>query len=70
MEMTADIIVFVVPTELSDKSVAYDVRLCRDRRIFATLAATTESDAISLADKIADAINEHTVNNARVEREY
>jgi hypothetical protein len=56
-----DFIVFVVPETLSDGSVVYNVKIGG-----LTLNAVTESDANDLAEKISDAIGDHTVNTAGV----
>jgi hypothetical protein len=51
-----DIVIFVVPKTLSDGSQVFDVHLGN-----LVVAAVTQDDALSMADKIRDAIDDHSV---------
>lgn len=58
-EETPDILVFVVREKLSDGSIVWNVELEK-----ITIHAVTQEDAEDLAEAIALAINEHSVNTA------
>ena len=61
----SDTTVHIVPDKLSDGSMVYNVVIpvCGRSLLF---AAVTEHDAHVLAETIVNAIEEHTVNAARV----
>lgn len=54
-------LIFVVPETLSDRSVVYNV-ICGEH----IWHATDQDNASELAEKIAQAINDHTVDSADV----
>jgi hypothetical protein len=56
-----EFLLFVIPEKLSDGSVAHNVHFGEMK-----FAATSEDDAIDLAEGIAELINQHTVNTAGV----
>jgi len=56
---TPDVLIFVVPETLSDKSVVYNVKLGN-----VTFHAVTESDAHDLAEGFLSLIEEHTNDTA------
>jgi hypothetical protein len=58
---TPDTVIFVTPKALSDGSKVFDVRLGNE-----VWPAVTEDDANSLAEKIKDAIEDHTNATAGV----
>ena len=61
MANAPDIVIFVLREKLSDGSEVFNVKIGSEK-----LAAVSEGDASYLADKISDAINEHTTNTAGV----
>ncbi len=58
---TPDIFIFVVPQTLSDGSKVFDVKVGTT-----TFQAVTRDDAFQLAEKIREAVDDHTNNIAGV----
>jgi hypothetical protein len=54
-----DLVIFITCKKLTDGSKVYNVNVGN-----VELAAVTESDAMDLADKIVDAVNDHSVSTA------
>lgn len=58
---TPDLLIFVMPETLTDKSVVYNVTIGPIK-----LAATTEDDAGELAERIREAIDDHATQTVDV----
>jgi hypothetical protein len=67
----ADFVCTTYRETLTDGSEVFNVCLFRNETGRSlTLAAVTEAAALALAEKIADAINEHTVSDAVTNTNY
>jgi hypothetical protein len=61
MAKTPDIVIFVLREKLSDNSEVFNVKVGGEK-----FPAVTEADAEDLAEKISEAINDHTTSTAGV----
>lgn len=60
-EQTPDMLIFVIPKKLSDKSTIYNVMIGN-----VILHAVTEDDAAELAGKIKNAVFDHAVDSVDI----